>query len=122
MDVKRWDAVSPVPAVYQAPLYSVTLNGSAIIGLVDSGATHSFVRKDWAESHGLKLDQCTPRSFTLFDRSSNHSSTVATTQIAIGSVSYRWTFIVIAQAPYALVIGLDLIRDMLLPLAPRDLT
>ena len=47
---------------------------------------------------------------------------MVTARVDIGTVSHSWNFIIIDQAPYDVVVGLDLIRDILLYLDPHDLT
>ena len=65
--------------------------------------------------------QCSPCMFTLFDRTRNQSTAVVTARVEVGTVSHSWNFIIIDQAPYDMVVGLDLIRNILLYLDPHDL-
>ena len=90
------------------------------MALIDSGATYSFVRREWARRHGLKIQSCTPKVMRLFDHFTHQASEIAVVNFSLGVVDFRWTFMV-AEAYYDVVIGIDLMKAMLLHLDPRNL-
>ena len=61
----------------------------------------------------MKIQSCTPKVMRLFDRSTHQASEIAVANFSLGVVDFRWTFMV-AEAPYDVVIGIDLMKAILL--------
>ena len=57
----------------------------------------------------------------MFDRTSHSATATTTAVLSLDTTECEWIFLV-AEAPYDVVIGLDMIKAFLLHLDPRDLT
>ena len=66
LNSEDWETVAPIDTMGNKPLYPTNFNGVAVMALIDSGATHSFVCREWARRHGLKIQPCIPKVMRLF--------------------------------------------------------
>ena len=103
-------------------LYEITIEGFEVTTLLDSGASHSFITRTWANAKGLELIPLRPaRPVGLFSGHKNYIRHVAYVK-RVGFREYHraWKFYIIDSAPFPCILGLDAIMSWPIFSSPLD--
>ena len=103
-------------------LYRIEVEHSSVIALLDHGASHSFMSKEWAIRNRVPMKPLSyPFTYSFFNGTHDVISHIAYPKsVRIGPYNRPWTFFVVARSPCAVVIGLDAIRGWPLFYSPLD--
>ena len=103
-------------------LYSFNINGHDITTLLDYGASHSFLTRDWVADKGFDLTPIRPaRPVGIFSGQKNYIRQVATKlRIRFGDHIRYWKFYIIDSAPYSAILGADAIMAWPIFFSPLD--
>ena len=103
-------------------LYPIQVNSIPVVALLDHGASHCFMAREWAIEKQLPMEPLArPGTFTFFN--GTHDSIthlVRCSSVQIGSHRRPWTFLVVSATPMPVVLGLDAIRGWPLFYSPLD--
>ena len=102
--------------------YEIRINGEPVKMLLDCGASHSFMRKDWAERRELVYSALSPpRAAGTFNGQKEMIEAVAHVEsMMIGNHRRRWNFYVVRHAPAPIVLGMDAVKALPLFYNPID--
>ena len=106
---------SKIPAVdpfSRILLYDVSVGGIEVRALLDSGATHSFMRETWAEKHRIPTRKCDSTPVAVFNEQQVEVTRETRVKLRIGERSGACTFFLLAAAPYDIVLGVDVISPL----------
>ena len=123
------EIVAEVEPVEQAQregqlVYEILVNGQPARAMIDSGASHSFVKKEWAEEKGLCLAPL-PRSVHvgLFaDPATKVTQGLLGVNVEVAGLCRAWRLLALSQCPEQVVLGLDAIWEWCLFVNPRNAT
>ena len=103
-------------------LYKFCIEGYDVTTLLDLGASHSFVTRNWAMGKGLDLVPIRPpRPVGLFSGHKNHIRYVAMSlKLRFKEHVRTWKFYVIDAAPFPAVLGADAILSWPIFFSPLD--
>ena len=103
-------------------LYPIQVDSIPVVALLDHGASHCFMAREWAIEKQLPMEPLArPGTFTFFN--GTHDSItylVRCSSVQIGSHRRPWTFLVVSATPMPVVLGLDAIRGWPLFYSPLD--
>ena len=103
-------------------LYKIEVDRVPVVALLDHGASHSFMSKDWAFENQMPLKPLKkPFQFSFFNGTHDSITHLAYSKaVRIGTHSRPWTFFVVSSTPMPVVLGLDAIRGWPLFYSPLD--
>ena len=103
-------------------LYKFNIEGYEVTTLLDLGASHSFLTREWASDKGLDLTPIRPpRPVGLFSGHKNyirHVAMVAT--LKFKDHARTWRFYIIDSAPFPAILGADAILSWPIFFSPLD--
>ena len=110
------------PAQVGQLLYTFKIGGYNVVTLLDFGASHSFISKEWAADKDLDLTPVRPpRPVGMFSGDKNYIRHVAIDiPVFFGEHKRSWSFYVIDSAPYSAVIGADAMMSWPIFFSPMD--
>ena len=86
------------------------LNDIEVVAFFDNGATHSFVREDWAYAHKLPLTRRVPVAVGFFNEQDLEVTWETRVMARIGQTKRWWTFFVLPVAAHPVVFGLPAVQ------------
>ena len=103
--------------------YSVAFQGHTCPTLLDCGASHSFLAKNWLTEKNLRcvpLD--TPWRLGIFDGHAEQMirEVCRVPHVTVGTLDVLWTFLVLSHSNHKAILGLDFIRAHGLLYDPRS--
>ena len=103
-------------------LYRIEIEHTSVTALLDHGASHSFLSKEWAIRNRVPMKPLShPFTYSFFNGTHDVISHMAYPRsVQIGPYDRPWTFFVVTRSPCAVVIGLDAIRGWPLFYSPLD--
>ena len=103
-------------------LYQIAVDRNPVVALLDHGASHSFVAKDWARKHHMSLvPLASPIHFSFFNGTHDAITHLAHAKsVCIGPHNRPWVFLAAAATPMPVVLGLDAVRGWPLFYSPLD--
>ena len=114
--------VTSNPAKSGQLLIALTLNEVHTQALFDCGASHSFLSMEWVDLHQFQT-RMLPKALPLAMFQDGPKASVhhlcKVKEVAIGPLRVPWAFLVMEDAAYPAVIGLDFIRRHSLLYDPR---
>ena len=121
LSVEEYDKVTVSDPNSRILRYWVEVHGEKVNALLDTGATHSFVKGEWARRHNLPTKPCSVASISFFNLQSSLVVQEARVSVQIGDRKRKWKFLVMEVAPYPVVLGIDFLRCWGLVLDPTTL-
>ena len=122
--VDATSSIFPVapPSLRGQLLYRISVEHVPVIALLDHGASHSFMCKEWAVRNGIPMRPLAhPFTFSFFNGTHDVISHLAYPKaVRIGPHIRPWTFFAVASSPMPVVLGLDAIRGWPLFYSPLD--
>ena len=103
-------------------LYQIAVDKTPVVALLDHGASHSFVAKDWAQQQHMSLvPLASPIHFSYFNGTHDAITHLAHAKsVRIGPHTRPWVFLAAASTPMPVVLGLDAVRGWPLFYSPLD--
>ena len=103
-------------------LYRIEIEHTSVIALLDHGASHSFMSKEWAIRNRIPMKPLSHLfTYSFFNGTQDVISHMAYPRsVRIGPYVRPWTFFAVARSPCAVVLGLDAIRGWPLFYSPLD--
>ena len=93
-------------------LYHIKINDIPAVALLDHGASHCFIAREWALEKRFHIELLLrPRTVSFFN--GTHDSITHLVRgafVQIGTHRHPWTFLVVSATPMPVVLGLDAIR------------
>ena len=101
--------------------YEVQIAGQKVMALLDTGATHSFVRHQLVKQWDLQMRPRARMAVKFFNRTATVVEHEVELSLMIECQERRWTFLVLSDAEDPLVVGLDLVRAWKMVVDPINL-
>ncbi|CAG0912916.1 unnamed protein product [Notodromas monacha] len=90
----------------------ITIKNKRVTALIDTGATKSFMATDVAEEVGLSPHPTQARISAAVLHVSTTVSHAVSTVFTLGSAAYEATFLLLSNAHYPVILGLDTLKNL----------